>query len=234
MTGKVKCDLCGKSFNSRKQIDQHKALVHNGKDKNDVIRSTNKFSKLSRKQITIITTCILVAVISIVGIYFIMLTSPKVSLSSLQTASGSTIDNIPCNTMEQSIFHIHAHLDIFINGQPYVIPPQIGIIPGKCLYWLHTHDNSGIIHIESAERRNFTLGEFFDIWNKKFNNTQLFDNVANETSNNTSLTVFVNGSKVNGDANHRDIRLNDQEEIAIVYGRNPPKIPDKYNFASMQ
>ena len=97
-----------------------------------------------------------------------------------------------------------------------------------------THDNSGIIHIESPEGKNFTLGEFFDIWNKKFNNTHLFDKVFNDTNNNHSLTVFVNGSKVNGESNHRDIRLNDHEEIVIVYGRNPPKTPHKYNFASMQ
>jgi hypothetical protein len=48
------------------------------------------------------------------------------------------------------------------------IPPQIGIIPDKCIYWLHTHDGTGIIHIESPIKRDFTLGQFFDIWAKKF------------------------------------------------------------------
>jgi hypothetical protein len=65
--------------------------------------------------------------------------------------------------MEQAAFHIHTHLDILINGKSYTIPPQIGIIPGKCFYWLHTHDESGVVHIESPVTRNFTLGQFFDI-----------------------------------------------------------------------
>jgi hypothetical protein len=29
---------------------------------------------------------------------------------------------------------------------------------------LHTHDSSGQVHIESKERRNFTLGDFLSIW----------------------------------------------------------------------
>jgi hypothetical protein len=29
---------------------------------------------------------------------------------------------------------------------------------------LHTHDTSGIIHVESPTVRSFTLGEFVDLW----------------------------------------------------------------------
>jgi hypothetical protein len=29
---------------------------------------------------------------------------------------------------------------------------------------LHTHDSSGVIHVESNTDRYFTLGEFLDIW----------------------------------------------------------------------
>jgi hypothetical protein len=61
-------------------------------------------------------------------------------------------------------FHIHTHLDIFINGNHYTVPSQIGIKPDdRCLYWLHTHDDNGVIHIEAPEKRDFTLGKFFDI-----------------------------------------------------------------------
>ena len=98
--------------------------------------------------------------------------------------------------MEQAAFHIHTHLDIFINGQHYKIPPQIGIIPSKCFYWLHTHHDSGVIHIESSVIRNFTLGQFFDIWNKKFTNTQILDSIVNSKNN---LNVYLNGSKSNSE-----------------------------------
>ena len=60
----------------------------------------------------------------------------------------------------------------------------------------HTHDDTGIGHIESPENRTFTLGEFFDIWGEKFSNSQIFDNIVEENYNKT-LTVYVNGKQVN-------------------------------------
>ena len=75
----------------------------------------------------------------------IVMSSSNIILSGA-SASSPQIDNIQCNSMEQAAFHIHTHLDIFINGQHYTIPPQIGIIPGKCFYWLHTHDDSSYTH----------------------------------------------------------------------------------------
>jgi len=29
---------------------------------------------------------------------------------------------------------------------------------------LHTHDATGLVHVESNAARNFTLGEFLDVW----------------------------------------------------------------------
>ncbi|MGB7881908.1 MAG: hypothetical protein WBL44_04230, partial [Nitrososphaeraceae archaeon] len=83
------------------------------------------------------------------------------------TPNMTMVDGIRCNTMEFTTFHIHAHLDILVDGRPFTVPSQIGIDPeGRCLYWLHTHDDSGIIHIESPEKRQFTIGNFIDIWTK--------------------------------------------------------------------
>src|SRR6266498_3933100 len=69
---------------------------------------------------------------------------------------------------EQSIFHIHAHLTIFVNGSARQVPADIGIPApaqnGPCLYWLHAHAPDGVIHIESPVRRTYTLGDFFDEW----------------------------------------------------------------------
>ena len=140
-----------------------------------------------------------------------------------------TIDGIACNPMEGSAFHVHSHLDIFINGVYFVVPSQIGI-PGNCFYWLHTHDESGKIHIEAPIHRDFTLGQFFDIWNKKLSNDQIFNYVANT---NNPLNVYINGTKVPDGTNYRDIKLNTQQnahnEIAIVYGYPPSAIPKSYN-----
>jgi hypothetical protein len=146
---------------------------------------------------------------------------------SSSNASAQTVDGIQCNAVEQLLFHNHAHLDIFIGGQPYTVPSQIGIIPGKCIYWLHTHDDSGVIHIESPVTRNFTLGQFFDIWKKRFSNVQIFDNIANATN---VMAVYVNGNKINGEADYRNINLQEHDQIAIVFGKPPSKIPSTYGF----
>jgi hypothetical protein len=34
----------------------------------------------------------------------------------------------------------------------------------QCLYWAHLHAQDGIIHLESPESRDFTLGQVMDIW----------------------------------------------------------------------
>ena len=131
--------------------------------------------------------------------------------------------------MEQSAFHVHSHLDIIINGVYFLVPSQIGI-PGNCFYWLHTHDESGKIHIEAPMLRDFTLGQIFDIWNKKLSNDQIFNYVANA---NNPLKVYINGTKVPDGTNYRDIKLNTgrsaHNEIAIVYGTPPSSIPKSYN-----
>src|SRR5919199_1771201 len=168
----------------------------------------------------------------VIGIIIAVAISVSVAVASSKflsssNASALTIDGIQCNAAEQLVFHNHAHLDIYINGQPYTVPSQIGIIPGKCIYWLHTHDDSGIIHIESPLTRNFTLGQFFDIWKRKFSNTQIFDNISNGTN---TMSVYVNGNKINGNTDYRNINLNEHDQITIVFGRPQPKIPSTYEF----
>src|SRR4051794_522480 len=76
-------------------------------------------------------------------------------------ASGSPVAGIQCQTQEQAIFHIHAHLAVYVDGRPRLIPEGIGIAPprnveqsgegpfvagGSCFYWLHSHTRDGIIH----------------------------------------------------------------------------------------
>jgi hypothetical protein len=46
-----------------------------------------------------------------------------------------------------------------------------------------------------------------------------------------TLSVYINGSKLNPIVNYRDIKLSGHDEIAIVYGTPPNTIPSKYHFA---
>ena len=59
--------------------------------------------------------------------------------------------------------HVHPWLRIVINGQDVAIPAGLGL--GACEQPLHTHDESGILHVEAASvTTKYTLGDFFQIW----------------------------------------------------------------------
>src|SRR5918996_5671661 len=90
-------------------------------------------------------------------------------------------DNMNVNPI---IMHIHPQLSLLVNGTSFSVPEQIGIDPSlwkdhsldeygmqsmpemnmSAMAPLHTHDNSGTIHVESTINRNYTLGEFLSIW----------------------------------------------------------------------
>ena len=147
--------------------------------------------------------------------------------SFASSSSSSTIDGIRCDKKEHFVSHIHMHLDIFINSNKFVVPSNIGIVPNNCIYWLHTHDDTGVIHIESPEERTFTLTQFFQIWGETLNNNQIFDNIVGD---NNTLNVYVNGKKVDSKTDYGQIPLNEHNEIAIIYGKPPNSIPSNYEF----
>ncbi len=72
--------------------------------------------------------------------------------------------------------HWHPNLSLILNGSPYTVPADIGIVSnlwkdhsldqyGIGMAPLHTHDTSGIIHLEvNTSHRDFTLHEFLAIW----------------------------------------------------------------------
>ena len=218
---RIPCEVCGKSFDSRNKLEKHKDDVHNDLRKIEPIKPHSSRSRdVSKKLIVFTSIGILVALGAGVGVYYTMgMNSPS--------QSGLTIAGIQCNTMEQLQFHIHAHLDIFVNGHLIYIPPQIGIVDDKCIYWLHTHDGTGIIHIESPLKRDFTLGQFFEVWKSKLNNSKSFDDIL---GGKLVPTVYVNGTEVPSDVNYKDVKLKAHDEVAVVYGTQPKSIPSKYSF----
>jgi sulfur carrier protein ThiS len=112
------------------------------------------------------------------------------------------------------VLHIHPKLNVTVNGKTIQVPEQIGI--DKPLYKdlsldkygmqgmapLHTHDNSGVIHVESAVNRDYTLGEFLKIWGVDLNGK--------------SVKVTVNGQPISDWRNHI---LSDGEQINLEIGR---------------
>jgi hypothetical protein len=151
--------------------------------------------------------------------------------------TGQDVDGISSNDMEQLVFHIHAHLAIYVNGVQKLLPYGIGIVPpyqlqtipagnpsagtsfvggGSKFYWLHTHDETGVIHIESPKQETFTLGQFFDEWGQQLGPNQ----VGSDTG---KLTAYVNGKVFTG--NPRDIPLAAHNVIQLDLGQNVAPAP---------
>ncbi len=79
------------------------------------------------------------------------------------------VDGVYCDQLEQLSYHIHVHLTIWLNGSQVTVPAQTGIAPDtSCYYWLHTHDTTGVVHIEAPAAALLNLQQFLDIWGKEF------------------------------------------------------------------
>jgi hypothetical protein len=71
-------------------------------------------------------------------------------------------------------FHIHVRLRIFVGSRQVPVPAGIGIDPaGGPLASLHTHDASGIVHVEADRPFPFTLGQFFSVWGVRLSRAHL-------------------------------------------------------------
>lgn len=117
---------------------------------------------------------------------------------------------LSCTLDMYTQFHIHPHLQIIINGQNQVIPASVGIV-GNCLHPIHTHDNTGIIHVESPVKRDFTLADFFAVWGKPFNKDQILDYKAD---NQHTIKETVDGKEVQ---DYESTVLQDKQQIVISY-----------------
>ena len=142
-----------------------------------------------------------------------------------------TAIGLPALSEEGSALHIHQHMDIYINGVKYPVSPGIGINEAEhFIAPIHTHDDTGVIHVESPTVQNFTLGQFFDIWGVNFTSTCIsgFCNEGDYT-----LKVYINGKLFPSDVDARNIDLEAHQEIAIIYGndgKNPVVVPTTYTF----
>lgn len=142
------------------------------------------------------------------------------------SGSGAPVDNISCQSNEQVATHYHAHLTMYVNGAPATLPANTGI-ETDCLYWMHTHDTSGVIHIEAPKdqaRHKFTLGNFFDIWGKKLDRHHLGDATVGPGQ---QMVITVDGKPYGGDP--RSIVLAAHTQVVIVI-TPPQESPTPYTF----
>ncbi|MDQ6932781.1 MAG: hypothetical protein M3160_06360 [Candidatus Eremiobacteraeota bacterium] len=136
---------------------------------------------------------------------------------------GSPVDGIKCDTAEYATLHVHGHLALFVNGKQIQVPKYVGFAPqGKppCLYWVHTHDASGIIHIESPVIAPFTLGSFFNIWGMDLRPNRI-------ATFSGPVTAYVNANRYFGD--FRAIPITAHTQVTLEVGA-PLVPPPNYKF----
>jgi hypothetical protein len=156
-----------------------------------------------------------------------LLTQPQ------QTADYVAAAGLPCLGTEMLQVHYHAHVDINVDGKAVVVPQYLGFVAqGNAvagLAPLHTHDDTGIIHIENNVTATFYLGQVFIEWGVRFTPTCLGPYCAGKGK---ELAVFVDGTRYTGDPTKLVLKMH--QEIAIEYGDTGklPKPPASYAFPS--
>ena len=129
--------------------------------------------------------------------------------------------------------HIHAHIDIYVDGNKVQVPADIGI-GSTYSSPIHTHDptvtttsDSATIHVEAPTDQAYTLGQFFDVWGVRLTTSCLGGYC---TSGNKTLQAFVDGKLV---PDPRTIPLREHEEIVLAYGAPsdvPSPVPSSFHF----
>jgi len=181
--------------------------------------SKNKPAEPERSIWTLVLLIAAVAALAVlVGTYLV---SQRQSSSAASRAP--LIDGIPCNA-ENVTYHVHAALLLIDRGKLQTAPANTGIVDDTCLYWLHTHDGAGTVHVESPQTSSpaggpFTFGMLFDIWGQP-----LLSNQVGKFKG--PVTAYVNGAKYTGEL--RAIPLLAHQQVTLEIGKFVP--PQNYAF----
>ncbi|MDP2717443.1 MAG: hypothetical protein Q8P02_01735 [Candidatus Micrarchaeota archaeon] len=145
MSKENRCADCGQYFGSAEALTSHRHAKHyasSPKKRFDVKQHKGKF--------------LLGVLLLLAGVMVYAFAQGTVENGGGGVAYPPRISNTP--------IHWHSQLDITVDGVPVPIPKDIGI--GARHEPLHTHEPDGVIHVESADTRDYTLGNFFQVWGK--------------------------------------------------------------------
>jgi hypothetical protein len=146
----------------------------------------------------------------------------------LDASAAAQKAGLPMLGEEMLAVHYHAHLDVIVDGRHITVPAQIGIDNiREAISPVHTHDTTGVVHIESAKDIPFTLGQFFTEWGEPLTAQQVGPKTI---SSGEVLRVYRNGKPVTGDP--AALKLQAHDEIAVWVGPSnaTPTVPTTYKF----
>jgi hypothetical protein len=83
---------------------------------------------------------------------------------------GETVSAVSCDSGgHDAAYHIHAQLAVILpSGVRAEVPPNIGVSE-RCMYWLHTHEPDGQLHVEAPSETVATLADFLELWRRSAN-----------------------------------------------------------------
>ena len=116
-------------------------------------------------------------VAAIAGIVWYVATRPPIPESEIISRTG---------------FHWHPELTIYMRGEKQEIPANIGI--GAVHNPIHTHDSSGVIHLEFqglVRKEDATISRFFNIWGKDVGNFGVLSKMTVNGQENAELENYV-------------------------------------------
>jgi hypothetical protein len=139
------------------------------------------------------------------------------------------LDALP---QEALVYHIHAHLDVFVDGRRVAVPQYIGIHIGQSIQdsfitELHTHHSDGIVHVETAKHLNYLLGQFFGEWGIRLTTSCL----GSFSGSCDSFHWYLDGKQQTG-KNPAHLVLKNHEVIVLAVGKQPSSIPKSFDFAA--
>ena len=113
-----------------------------------------------------------------------------------------------------AISHIHASISVTISGNQIAVPSNTGIQDEMCsngMRGIHTHDDTGRLHIETPGAMDAPVGAFFQIWGEDFDETRILNKEANDVN---EVVMFVNGVQ---NYDYENYVMHDGDVIEIEY-----------------
>lgn len=138
--------------------------------------------------------------------------------------NGKPVAAVHC--LVGSTWHKHMLISIYNNGKRLGFPNGKGRLHAGCYhaYEMHVHDVTGIVHMESDSPKNFTLGDWFTLWQQPLGR----DGTAGLPGP-VRFYIIENGKITRYDGDPAQIAMVAHREILIVTGTPLATVP-KYQW----
>ncbi len=164
-----------------------------------------------RRQRTILTFTIVAILIAVIVVAVIFLPRPPQNMVPLPDYLSHCVTG-------SLVYHSHPNVVVTISGVGQVIPVTFD---ASCAQPIHTHTSDGVLHVETDQNINYTLGDWFMLWGHAVNNantailnsTQIFSYKAGSSTTHT-LKMTVNG---NPDTNPGDFKDGNPTNIQNLF-----------------